>query len=141
MLLQNLLSSPSQVFEGQDYVPLTFLSSSTPILSCGGISKRFMVPGWRMGWIVIHDRNDAFKKEVIPGLSRLAMKLLGPCTIVQAALPHLFEHTPSSYHVANMAIVEKNANIVYEGLKKACGLTPVMPAGAMYMMVRIATSK
>ena len=27
-------------------------------------SKRFLVPGWRMGWIVIHDRKNAFSSEV-----------------------------------------------------------------------------
>ena len=29
------------------------------ILTC-----RFLVPGWRMGWITIHDRNHAFEREV-----------------------------------------------------------------------------
>lgn len=94
-----------------------------------------MVPGWRLGWILIHDRNGTFKDEVTPGLRRLAMKLLGPCTLVQAALPHIFDHTPQSYHDGNMRIVQRNAELVYEGLSKAPGLTPVMPAGSMYMMV------
>ena len=25
---------------------------------------RYLVPGWRLGWIVIHDRHEAFKQEV-----------------------------------------------------------------------------
>ena len=40
------------------------LSKNVPMLVCGGISKKYMVPGWRMGWILIHDRNGAFKDEV-----------------------------------------------------------------------------
>lgn len=40
------------------------LSSSVPILSCGGLAKRWLVPGWRMGWILIHDRNEIFGSEV-----------------------------------------------------------------------------
>ena len=24
-----------------------------------------MIPGWRMGWIIIHDRNNTFKDEVM----------------------------------------------------------------------------
>lgn len=35
-----------------------------PILSCGGLAKRWLVPGWRMGWILIHDRRDIFGNEV-----------------------------------------------------------------------------
>lgn len=41
------------------------LSSDVPILSCGGLAKRWLVPGWRMGWILIHDRNDIFGTEVL----------------------------------------------------------------------------
>ncbi|TMS05119.1 Tyrosine aminotransferase [Larimichthys crocea] len=40
------------------------LSTDVPILSCGGLAKRWLVPGWRMGWILIHDRNDLFGSEV-----------------------------------------------------------------------------
>ena len=29
------------------------------------IHNRWMIPGWRMGWIIIHDRNNAFKDEVM----------------------------------------------------------------------------
>ena len=51
------------VFEGspKTYVPLAKLSRNVPILSCGGLTKRWLVPGWRLGWITIHDRNGVFK--------------------------------------------------------------------------------
>ena len=129
-------SLSSQVFPGQEHVSLASLSEAVPILSCGGISKRYMVPGWRLGWVLIHDRNHAFRDEVSPGLARLAMKLLGPCSLVQAAIPHIFTHTPQAYHDRNMGIIQRNAGLVYEGLKTAPGLHPVMPGGSMYMMVR-----
>ena len=134
LITWNLMSL--QVFPGQEYVSLAALSENVPILSCGGISKRYMVPGWRLGWVSIYDRNNLFKDEVIPGLSRLAMKLLGPCTLIQAALPHIFDHTPQSFYDRNMRIFQRNAELVYKGLTSAPGLNPVMPAGSMYMMVR-----
>ena len=116
---------------------LASVSANVPILSCGGISKRYMVPGWRLGWIIMYDRNEAFKTEIAPGLLRLAMKLLGPCTLIQAALPHILRSTPQEYHDGNIAILQRNAELVYEGLKGVPGLDPVMPAGAMYMMVSL----
>lgn len=123
------------MFAGQDYTPLSSLSASVPILSCGGISKRYMVPGWRLGWVLVHDRQNAFRQEVSPGLGRLAMKLMGPCTLVQAGLAHLFSHTPQEYHTRNMSIVCRNAELVYKGLEVVPGLSPIMPSGSMYMMV------
>ena len=125
-----------QAFPGHTYISIASLSKNIPILSCGALSKRYMVPGWRLGWIIIHDRNNSFSSEVAPGLARLARKLLGPCTLVQAALPQLFT-TPQEYHDRNIAIIHRNAKLVYEELQKAPGLNPVMPAGAMYMMVSL----
>ena len=73
--------------------------------------------------------------QVTPGLGRLAMKLLGPCTFSQAAIPHIFENVPRSYLQRNMEVFEKNAKVCYQMLKDVPGISPIMPAGAMYMMV------
>ena len=115
------------------------------------------------------------------------MKILGPCTLVQAALPDMLEKTPKEFHQRNIAVfevnitaqgslvweictecvsfintrlkerplrvttflyqslrcsdglncfIQENACLVYKGLKDVPGLNPVMPSGAMYMMVR-----
>ncbi len=63
------LSVVLQVFPGCDFQSLAPLSSDVPILSCGGLAKRWLVPGWRMGWILIHDRNDIFGTGVSISLS------------------------------------------------------------------------
>ena len=73
--------------------------------------------------------------QVTPGLARLAMKLLGPCTFNQAALPYIFENVPESYHQRSMDIFERNGTLCCEMLKDVPGISPIMPAGAMYMMV------
>ena len=52
------------VFKGQHTYPIASLSKNVPVLSCGGLAKKYLVPGWRVGWILIHDRNGRFKKEV-----------------------------------------------------------------------------
>ena len=48
----------------QIYVPIASLTTTVPVLSCGGLTKRFLVPGWRMGWIVMYDRNHVFDHHV-----------------------------------------------------------------------------
>jgi aspartate/methionine/tyrosine aminotransferase len=63
------------VFRGSDkiYTPIASLSVNVPVLSCGGLTKRFLVPGWRLGWITIHDRNDVFASAGIrKGLQSLS---------------------------------------------------------------------
>lgn len=55
----------SKVFTNNTFHFLGALSKNVPILSCGGIAKRFICPGWRVGWIVIHDRHSLFQGELV----------------------------------------------------------------------------
>jgi tyrosine aminotransferase len=48
------------VFTSHTFHPLATLTSTTPILTCGGLAKRYLVPGWRVGWVFIHDKTGAF---------------------------------------------------------------------------------
>ena len=43
------------VFPGHEFYYMSELSNKVPILSCNALSKRFILPGWRFGWIAIHD--------------------------------------------------------------------------------------
>ena len=51
------------VFEGESK---TFgqLSKNVPVLSCGGLAKRWLVPGWRVGWLIVHDRNGRLTEVI-----------------------------------------------------------------------------
>ncbi len=53
-----------KVFEGEEFHPLGSLSENVPVLTCGSISKRFLVPGWRCGWVVMQDRHNIFGEKV-----------------------------------------------------------------------------
>ncbi|KAK0049755.1 tyrosine aminotransferase, partial [Biomphalaria pfeifferi] len=124
------------VFNGQAYHSLASLSTVVPILACSGLTKRFLVPGWRLGWIVINDRNYAFT-EVRNGLLKLSQRILGPNTLVQAALPEILKLTPKSFYTETLEYLETNAQLFYKYLSKIQGLMPIMPRGAMYMMIGI----
>ena len=52
------------VFRGKTFHSLASVNHEVPILVCSSMSKRYLVPGWRVGWILIHDPVGAFKKEV-----------------------------------------------------------------------------
>lgn len=84
------------VFPGIEYVATSSLSKTVPVLSCGGLTKRFLVPGWRLGWIVVHDRNGVLK-DVHQGLESLSTRILGGNMLVQGALPAILKNTPQSF--------------------------------------------
>ncbi|KAG8198904.1 hypothetical protein JTE90_015116 [Oedothorax gibbosus] len=128
------------VFRGEEFHPIATLSTHVPILSCGGLTKKFLVPGWRMGWILIHDRQGIFGKEMRDGLQALSQRIIGSNTIIQGALPSILRDTPETFFEDNIETVQRNAHLAYSILNDVPGLRPVMPKGAMYMMVGIQKS-
>lgn len=51
------------VFGSNPFVPMGVFSSITPIVTLGSISKRWLVPGWRLGWLVTNDPNGILKEQ------------------------------------------------------------------------------
>lgn len=69
------------------------------------------------------------------GLTSLTQRVLGPCTLVQAAVPSILENVSDEFHAHTIRIVERNAEIAYDSFSHIQGLRPVKPQAAFYMMV------
>lgn len=123
-------------FTGSNFTRLARLTRTVPVLEVGGLAKRYLVPGWRLGWVLIHDRNDVLK-EVRDGLQRMTTLILGPNSVIQASLQDILHHTPSTFYDQTMKALEHNAKLSLDIVSKIPGLTPVQPQGAMYMMIGI----
>lgn len=126
----------TMTYNGAKFYPIATLKPKVPVLTCDGIAKRYLLPGWRLGWIIIHDRYAALHC-VRDGLMALAQKIVGPCVLVQGALPRILQSTNASFFQQVNNIIYRNASIVCESLKEVPGLQPVRPNGSMYMMVAI----
>jgi len=122
------------VYDGAVFHPMASLSPRVPIISVDGIAKRYLVPGWRMGWAIVHDRYGVLA-EVKKGMIALSQKIVGPNSLVQGALPKILRDTPQSYFDNIRNVISKNAAIVHEILGRVPGLKPLRPQGAMYGMV------
>ncbi|XP_050670137.1 tyrosine aminotransferase [Leptidea sinapis] len=125
------------VFSGHTYTAISSISKDVPVLTCGGLTKRFLVPGWRMGWVILHDRHNILEKEVRKGLNNLSTRILGPSTLIQRALPSILKYTPQSFFDEVLLFIENQAKLAYDELRRAPGLKPIMPQGAMYMMIEL----
>jgi tyrosine aminotransferase len=124
----------SLTYDGAIFHPMASLSPKVPIITCDGIAKRYLVPGWRLGWLIVHNRYGVLT-EVKAGIVALSQKIVGPCALVQGALSSILKNTPQSYFDHIKAVISANAAIVWEVLSKVAGLKPLKPQGAMYMMV------
>nr|XP_050864766.1 tyrosine aminotransferase isoform X2 [Vespula vulgaris] len=125
------------VFPGRTFHSLASLSSEVPILLCSGLGKRFLVPGWRMGWIIIHDKQNVLEGEIRKGLQCLSQRIIGSNTLIQGALPAILRNTPEKFYDDVMRTLHTHSKLCYNCIAKIPGLKPIMPDGAMYMMVSI----
>ena len=108
-----------------------------------------MVPGWRLGWLVVHTPTAApehiktFNGRLKTALADLSTLILGPSCFHQSLVRPLLQDTPQSYHDSNLTQLRENAQVVNEKLGSerdsgGCpGLEVIKPRGAMYTMVRI----
>jgi tyrosine aminotransferase len=52
-------------FGEKKFVPMGVFGLVAPVLTLGSISERWVVPGWRLGWIVTNDPNGVFHKTKV----------------------------------------------------------------------------
>lgn len=83
-------------FPGVKFHSIASLSKEVPVLTCSGLTKRFLMPGIRMGWIILNDRNNSLK-EVRLGLANIAGRNFWPNSTVQLALPAIIKNTPQEF--------------------------------------------
>ena len=124
------------VFGGTRYTSFAEISDNVPIIHVGGLAKQFMIPGWRLGWLVLHDRHNRLS-QVRKGLMDLSTLTLGPTSLIQSIVPGLLEHTPSDFYKEVIEQLEENVTVIKKCLSNTPGLHLIEPQGAMYVMVGI----
>ncbi|VAH13726.1 unnamed protein product [Triticum turgidum subsp. durum] len=121
------------------FVPMGVFGSVAPVLTLGSISKRWVVPGWRLGWIVTNDPNGVFRRtKLVESIKSYLDISCDPATFVQGAIPELLENTKQEFFNKTVDILRQTADICWEKLKGICGITcPSKPEGSMFVMVKL----
>ena len=131
----------NMTFSGKKFTYTHQVSDKVPVFSVGGIAKQYLAPGWRLGWFVIHNRSNRVTAEMRGQLVSMCQRVLGPCGPIQGALPEILLNTPASYYTELNSKLEDAGKTFASELKGVKGLTPIMPGGAMYLMVTIDMEK
>lgn len=129
-------------FGENPFVPMGVFGSLVPVLTLGSLSKRWLVPGWRLGWFVTTDPNGLFKNtKTTERLKKYFDICGGPATFIQAAVPRILEDTKETFFTRTLSILKHTSDICFEKIKEIPCLTcPQKPQGAMAVMVKLDVS-
>ncbi|CAA2957651.1 tyrosine aminotransferase-like [Olea europaea subsp. europaea] len=126
-------------FGSTPFVPMARFGSIVPVFTIGSLSKRWMVPGWRIGWVLTSDPNGILQKHKITECIKSYIDISAdPSTIIQGALPQILKKTPESFHSKTLNLLREAADMCHARLKKIpCITYPSRPQGSMFFMVKL----
>ena len=111
------------------------LNPDAPIISFSSLSKAYLAPGWRSGWLAA-GRTDRLD-DVLAGIKKLADGRLcstGPMEYgIIAALTG-----DRSHQVAFRKALRERADVTHARLNAIDGITSVAPSAAFYAMPKVA---
>ncbi|KAL7185466.1 hypothetical protein ACSBR2_027416 [Camellia fascicularis] len=121
------------------FVAMGVFGSIAPVITVGSISKRWIVPGWRLGWLVTNDPNGILEKYGIVDCIKGFLNITSdPATFVQGALPQILEKTRGDFFSKIVNLLREVADVCYNRLKEIpCITCPSKPEGSMFVMAKL----
>jgi tyrosine aminotransferase len=121
---------------GKPHFPLGSLTDEVPVFTVGALSKIFLVPGWRCGWVLIYDKQNkcaGFRSAI----TKVKNMLLHPAPFIMQAIPEIFSNKPENYFEEVMVKIKVRAEVVKRGIDEIPQLHMEMPEGSLYAMVTV----
>jgi len=123
------------LFDGKEHVSIASLNSEASVITFGGLSKNYMVPGFRIGWGIVSG-NRAILSNYIEAINKLLRSRLS------ANHPEQYGISPSlmgdqSHLTLAMEKLTKRRDLTYEMLNSVEGISCVKPEGAFYAFPKI----
>ncbi|CAI0385396.1 unnamed protein product [Linum tenue] len=129
--------------EKRPFVPMGVFGSIVPVLTLGSLSKRWVVPGWRLGWIAVTDPNAVLRDFGMVDTIKDCINICAdPATLIQGAVPQILEKTDRHFYSNINKLLKRAADLCYDRFQDIPGLTcPTRADGAMSLMVKLNLSE
>lgn len=126
-------------FGSKPFIPMGVFGKTVPVITLGAISKRWLVPGWRLGWIATCDPNGILKEtKVDQSIQNYINITSDPATFIQGAVPQIIANTKEDYFNKILDLLRNSADLCYGKIKNIRGITcPHKPEGSMFVMAKL----
>lgn len=120
----------------KEHVSIASLCDDVPVITLNGMSKAYLVPGWRVGWMMISNLDES--SDYFRTITRLLdARLCSPGPQQFAIKPAL--EGPQDHLIQVKNKLRQRRDIVYERINAIKGLSCRKPQGAFYAMPSIHT--
>ena len=135
----NCIVVADEIYDGLDFtgrqVSVASRSPDVPVIALNGVSKVYYAPGWRIGYMALHDPNGRLTL-VRDGLERLLRSRL--CASTPAQMGYLAGLTGDRQWMDGYANrVMEQRNHCLKRIAEIEGLEVEQPGGAFYMFIRL----
>ena len=139
----NCILIADEIYDGLDFsgrqVSAASLSKSVPVLTMNGVSKVYYAPGWRIGYMAIHDPISTLV-AVRDGIERILRSRL--CASTPAQLGYLAGREQDRSWMKHYSdTVKERRDVCLSRISKIEGLEVQNPEGAFYMFVKLTDKK
>jgi len=129
-----------QIYDKMTYegkcVNMASLSKDVPTVVLNGISKVFLAPGWRCGYMALRDETGAMER-IWGGINKQARSRLCSNVPSQYGLARALEDTFDDYIDDLCRKLRERRDFAYRRINEIDGLSTRLPGGAFYMFPRI----
>ncbi len=139
----NCMIVADEIYDGLDFngehVSVASCSNTVPVFSLNGVSKVYYAPGWRIGYMAIHDPLGSMV-DVRDGIERLLRSRL--CASTPAQLGYIAGlEGDRGWMDEHCNKVKKRRQLCLDRISKIEGLEVEEPGGAFYMFIRLTDAK
>ena len=121
------------VFDDKQTATAT-LAKDVPVITFNGFSKVYLMPGWRMGYILFH--HDGILDEIQDAFMRIARSRLCANSICQFACTAALKGPQDHIKEVNDKL-RKRRDFSYKRLNEIEGISTAKPHGAFYIFPKI----
>src|SRR5436190_2202658 len=123
------------ILDGGEQISIAAVAPDVPVVTLGGLSKNYLVPGWRIGWGIVSGEGSAVKPYV-EGVHKLLRARLSANHPEQYAIKPALEGS-QDHLVEVIRKLSTRRDITMQACNSIPRMSCVAPRGAFYAFPRI----
>lgn len=123
------------LFDGNKHISIASLNKDVSCITFGGLSKNYMVPGFRIGWGIVSGRKEVLE-DYIEAINKILRARLSANHPEQYAIKFCLDGN-NEHLIEVLDKLTKRRDLTVEMLNSIEGITCVKPEGAFYAFPKL----